>query len=364
MTEFRNRRMLLRNRPVWTVTDDDFTVDVAPVPSPGPGELVVRVIWLAFDPAMRGWMNEGPSYAPPVPLGEVMRAHGVGEVVGSASPDFPVGTMVSGNFGWQEYALARGEDGSVGGLEYVHGAGRGLLAARRIPDGVAATAALGVLGTTGLTAYFGMLEIGRPKPGDVVLVSGAAGATGSVAGQIARMAGATTIGIAGGAEKARWLREVARFDATIDYKSEDVERQIAELAPGGVNVFYDNVAGPMLEAGIANIARRGAVVLCGGISSGYSNEASPSGPRNLSTITVRSARMGGFIVTDFADRFGEATDRLVSWIREGEIVWADDIQRGTIESAVATLNRLFEGKNLGKQLLQIAEPSSAAEAAA
>ncbi|KAA0078861.1 NADP-dependent oxidoreductase [Mycolicibacterium sp. P9-64] len=357
MSLLENHRMLLTARPMWTLKQSDFTVDKTQVSTPRPGEVVVKVIWLAFDPAQRGWMNDGPSYAPPVPLGDVMRGHAVGEVVDSGDADFAVGTLVHGNFGWQEYALCRTGEGTVGTLEHVGGNEYQLPTARKVPVGIEPTAVLGVLGTTGLTAYFGMLEIGRPKPGDVVLVSGAAGATGSVAGQIARLAGARTIGIAGGSAKAQWLTEVAKFDAAIDYKSEDVASRIADLAPDGVNVFYDNVAGPTLEAGIRNIAQRGMVVLCGGISSGYSDEATAYGPTNLSTITVRSASMGGFIVTDFNDRFDEAADRLTAWIRRGDIVWADDIQKGTIEDAVDTLNRLFAGKNFGKQILQIADAS-------
>ncbi|MDV3125931.1 NADP-dependent oxidoreductase [Mycobacterium sp. 21AC1] len=196
--------------------------------------------------------------------------------------------------------------------------------AHKVPAGIAPTAALGVLGTTGLTACFGMVEV---RPGDVVLVSGAAGATGSVAGQIARLAGAHTIGLADGPEKSQWLTETARFDSAIDYKADDVADRIAELAPRGVNLFYDNVAA--------------------------------YGPTNLSTITVRSASMAGFIVTDFLDRFDEAADRLTAWIRTGDIVWAEDVQKGTVEDAVDTLNRLFDGKNFGKQILQIAEPTAA-----
>lgn len=353
-----NRRMLLTSRPVWTLSRTDFTVDEQPITTPGPGQVLVKVIWLAFDPAMRGWMNDGPSYAPPVPLGEVMRGHAVGEVVASAAADFPEGALVHGNFGWQEYALCRVADDTVGGLEHIHGDDGDLPAARKVPAGIAPTAVLGVLGTTGLTAYFGMLELGRPKPGDVVLVSGAAGATGSVAGQIARLAGATTVGIAGGPEKTRWLTEVAGFDEAIDYKTQDIKQSIADLAPRGVNLFYDNVAGRVLEAGISNIAERGTVVLCGGISSGYSDEATAYGPTNLSTITVRSARMLGFIVTDFLGQFGDAADRITRWIRQGDLVWADDIQKGDIEDTTDVLNRLFDGKNFGKQLLQIAEPST------
>ncbi|MGE0219096.1 NADP-dependent oxidoreductase [Mycolicibacterium sp.] len=358
MTTFENRRMLLTSRPEWTLKHSDFTVEKTGVPTPGAGQVVVKVRWLAFDPAMRGWMNDGPSYAPPVALGELMRGHGVGEVVDSAAPELPVGTQVHGNLGWQDFALCRAGAGTIGGLEHVHGQAGALPTVRKVPDGIAPTAVLGVLGTTGLTAYFGMLELGAPRPGDVVVVSGAAGATGSVAGQLARLAGARTIGIAGGPAKTRWLVETARFHDAVDYKSEDVSARLAELAPGGVNLFYDNVAGPVLEAGIRNIAQRGTVVLCGGISSGYSDEATVVGPSNLSTITVRSACMKGFIVTDFRDRFEEAADRLTGWIRSGDIVWADDIVEGTVEDAVDVLNRLFDGKNFGKQLLQLAGPAA------
>jgi NADPH-dependent curcumin reductase CurA len=353
MTGLVNRQLRLVRRPTWTATVDDFVLEEAAVAEPCAGEVVVRVDWLAFDPAMRGWMNEGESYAPAVPLGEVMRGHGVGEVVLSASDGLPVGTVVTGNFGWQTHVVARPGSRSAALLEHIHAAGVGVPVARPVPEGVPATAALGVLGTTGLTAYFGMLELARPRPGDVVLVSGAAGATGSVAGQLARLAGARTIGIAGGTDKVRWLTEVGGFDDVIDYKAEDVRTRVAELAPRGVDVFYDNVGGRILEAGIANIAQRGTVVMCGGISSGYSEEAVAYGPTNLSTITVRSASMVGFIVTDFADRFDEATERLVDWIKQGRLVWAEDEREGGIEEAVATMNRLFDGKNLGKQLLRL-----------
>ncbi len=358
MTKHLNRRLLLGRRPTWTATLDDFILDEIPSPSPAEGEVLVRVLWIAFDPAMRGWMNDGPSYAPPVPLGAVMRGHGVGEVVASGVESVAVGTLVTGNFGWQTHAVARFEEGTHSHLEHVRDPSASRPVARRVPDGVPPTSVLGVLGTTGLTAYFGMLELGAPRPGDVVLVSGAAGATGSIAGQLAKLAGATVIGIAGGAEKGTWLKEVAGFDHVVDYKSEDVGAQLAELAPTGVDVFFDNVAGRVLEAGISNIAQRGTVVLCGGISSGYSDEAVAYGPTNLSTITVRSCTVKGFIVTEFADQFVSATQRLASWVRDASLVWADDIVEGDVTDAVATMNRLFDGKNLGKQILQLATPST------
>jgi NADPH-dependent curcumin reductase CurA len=344
-----NRRMTLARRPVGAVTPDDFQVDLQPIPEPAEGEYVVKVGWIGFEPAMRGWLNDIPSYVPPVQIGEVMRARGVGEVVSSRNDEYPVGTLVSGNFGWQEFAL---------------GGGDGIMGTSKIPAGVPPTAALGVFGTTGLTAYFGLLDVGRPKAGDTVLVSGAAGATGSIVGQIAKLHGCRTIGIAGGPDKCGWVREIAGFDATIDYKSDHVAKKIRELAPDGVDVYFDNVGGPILEAALANIAQAGTIVLCGGISSGYSLEEMPPGPRNLSLLTVRSARMEGFIVLDFARRFGEGVKQLAAWVQEGKITWADDIQHGTIEDCVPTLNRLFEGKNLGKQMLQIAEPTPAPAPAA
>lgn len=356
MPKFQNRRIVLTRRPTWTATSDDFALEEVVVPEPGPGQVVVRVLWLAFDPAMRGWMSDGPSYAPPVPLGEVMRGHGVGQVVASGADGFDVGTLVTGNFGWQTHVLAEADHDPTVRIAHVLDATVGVPVATRVPKDVPPTAMLGVLGTTGLTAYFGLFELGQPRPGDVVLVSGAAGATGSVAGQLARMAGARTIGIAGGPDKTRWLTEVAGFDEAIDYRSEDVERRIAELAPDGVDLFYDNVAGPMLQAGIANIAQWGTVVLCGGISSGYSDEAPRVGPTNLAMITARHATMKGFIVTDFRRDFPEATKRLAAWVASGDLVWVDDVQRGGVEDAVDTMNRLFDGKNLGKQLLQIADP--------
>lgn len=357
MTQLVNRQLRLARRPTWAASLDDFTVAEEPVDTPGDGEVVVRVDLLAFDPAMRGWMSDADSYAPPVPIGAVMRGHAVGEVVESRCAELPVGTLVSGNFGWQTHVVARPGQHSASLLAHIHSAEVGVPVAQPVPDGVPPSAVLGVLGTTGLTAYFGMLELARPMPGDAVLVSGAAGATGSVAGQLARLAGARTVGIAGGVEKVRWLSEVAGFDDVIDYKSEDVRERIAELAPRGVNVFYDNVGGKILEAGIANIAPRGTVIMCGGISSGYSDEAVAYGPTNLSTITVRSADMKGFIVTDFQGRFDDASRRIATWVERREIVWTDDVYEGEVQDAVHVMNRLFEGKNLGKQLLRLQHPA-------
>jgi NADPH-dependent curcumin reductase CurA len=333
-----NRQLVLARRPVGTVQDDDFEVRTVATPEPGEGQVLVKTCWLSFEPAQRGWMNDVPSYIPPVKLGDPMRSWGVGEVVESGDDHFAPGQLVSGPINWVEYALMDAA------------------ALSAVPPGVPPTAALGVFGTTGLTAYFGLLDIGRPKAGDVVLVSGAAGATGSVVGQIAKIKGCTTIGIAGGPEKCAWLTEEAGFDAAIDYKNEDVQRRIHELAPKGVNIYFDNVGGEILDAALANLAQGGTAVMCGGISTGYTIDAKPPGIHNTWVTTVRSARMEGFIVLNYVSRFGEAVKELATWAQEGKLTWAEDVQQGDLTAAPATLRRLFEGKNLGKQILQISEP--------
>jgi NADPH-dependent curcumin reductase CurA len=336
-----NRRWLLKQRPVGMVGEHNFEWQEAPVPAPGDGEALVRVLYLSFDPAMRGWMEDRPSYIPPVALGEPMRAGSVAQVVTSNRNDLAPGDLVEGMFGWQDYAI-------VGG--------RGLAgAAARIPDGVDPCHALGVLGITGLTAYFGLLDLGQPRAGEVVLVSGAAGATGSVAGQIARIHGCRVIGIAGGPDKCRWLTGDARFDAAIDYKNEDVASRLRQLAPDGIDVYFDNVGGEILETALAQIRQKARVVLCGGIS-GYNEAEPPPGPRTLMNLVIQRARMEGFIVIDYAARFGEAREQLSKWLAAGELVHREDVQEG-LENAPATFQRLFQGKNTGKQLLKIADPA-------
>jgi NADPH-dependent curcumin reductase CurA len=334
-----NRQWLLRSRPVGMVKESDFELRESAVPAAKDGEALVRVLYVSFDPAMRGWMEDRPSYIPPVGLGEVMRAGAVGQVVESKSPQYKAGDLVQGMFGWQEYALA---------------ARGGIGAATVLPKGTPLTWPLGVCGITGLTAYFGLLDLGKPKPGETVVVSGAAGATGSVAGQIARIEGCRAIGIAGGAEKCRWLVEQAHFDAAIDYKREDVAQRLRELCPKGIDVYFDNVGGEILDAALANLAQRARIALCGGIS-GYNEASPPPGPRNLMNLVITRSRMEGFIVIDYLARFAEATAKLTQWVKEGKIAHAEDVQHG-IENAPKTFLRLFQGKNLGKQLLKLADP--------
>ena len=336
-----NRRWLLAQRPVGMVEAGDFRFDEAACPEPAEGEVLLRVCWLAFDPAMRGWMEDRESYLPPVGIGEVMRGGGVAEVVASRHPDYAEGELVQGLFGWQEYALMSGP--GVQGLS-------------RVPRDIPPTLVLSVLGITGLTAWFGLHDIGRPVSGETVVVSGAAGATGSVAAQLARLSGCRVIGIAGGARKCAWLRDEAGLDDVVDYKAENVEARLRALCPQGIDVYFDNVGGKILDAALARLALRARVVMCGGIS-GYNEKEPPAGPRNLMNVVIQRARMEGFIVLDYAPRFPEALKELAGHVREGRIAYLEDVQQG-IENAPRTFLRLFDGSNFGKQLLELASPGS------
>jgi NADPH-dependent curcumin reductase CurA len=320
------------------VSESDFEFREEPRPSPGEGEILVRNLYISFDPAMRGWMEDRKSYIPPVAIGEVMRAGCVGQVVESRLAGFVPGDFVQGLFGWQEFAVA----------------GSGLRQATKIPPGTPLTWPLGVVGITGLTAYFGLLDLGKPRAGETVLVSGAAGATGSVAAQIAKhVVGCRTVGIAGGREKCAWLTDELGLDGAIDYKRDDVQARIGALCPDGVHVYFDNVGGPILDAALFHIAERARVVLCGGIS-GYNEKEPPPGPRNLMNLVIRRGRMEGFIVIDYGARFGEAAKELAGWVAAGKIHHKEDVQHG-IENAPRTFLRLFRGENTGKQILQVGE---------
>ena len=332
------RRWLLKSRPNGPLKDSDFDLVAVPMPNVGEGQLLVRLTHFSFDPTQRGWLG-GDTYLPAVPIGGVVRAGGIGEVVASKHPGFEVGDVVQGTFGWQEHALTDGmtETGPV----------------TKLRAGITPEQALGVFGVTGLTAWFGLTEIGQPKAGDTVLVSGAAGATGSVVVQVAKALGCKVIGIAGGAEKCGWVVEQAGADACIDYRAGNVPRQIRENAPKGVNVVFENVGGEILDAALANLALRARVVLCGGISS-YNDTAEDRSPglRNYMNLTVMRGRMEGFIILDFAKRYGEGVAELAKLMAEGKLKTAEDVAHG-FENCPATLRRLFEGKNFGKQLLKL-----------
>ena len=338
-----NRMLKLKVRPTGPVNSDHFELVEEQMTDLQDGQILVKVLYLSFDPTQRGWLNDVKSYIPPVQIGEVMRASSVGQVIDSKDSNFSSGDLVQGTFGWQEYVAVNSSSG--------------MIPIQKIPEGIPPTSALSIYGITGLTAFFGMEEIGQPKEGDTVLVSGAAGATGSVAGQIARIKGASNvIGIAGGAEKCKWVVNEAGFDSCIDYKNEDVAARIAELAPKGIDVYFDNVGGKILEIALAAIAQNARIVMCGGISSGYTMDSLPPGPSTIMNLIIQRGRMEGFIVLDFADRFIEAIINLGTWVSEGKIVYQEDIAEG-LENCPETLARLFEGKNLGKQLLKISDPT-------
>jgi NADPH-dependent curcumin reductase CurA len=331
-----NRQWRLAARPEGLVGDEHFRWVEEPAPEiTADGQVLVRTLYLSCDPTQRGWMARD-TYLPAVAIGEVMRSFGVGRVVESRHPGYREGELVQGLLGWQDYALL---DGGSARLSVV-------------PEGVPIPIAMSALGITGLTAYFGLLDIGRPKAGETVVVSAAAGATGSVAGQIARLKGCRTVGIAGGPEKCRWLVEEARFDAAIDYRNEDVAARLLELCPRGIDIYFDNVGGEILDAALARLAFHGRVVVCGAIAD-YNRSELPPGPRNYLNLLLQRGRMEGFIILDFLERAGEAVAELARWVEAGEIRVEVDIQEG-LENAPRTLRRLFTGANRGKQLLRIA----------
>ncbi|MBB6122390.1 NADP-dependent oxidoreductase [Sphingobium subterraneum] len=334
MSESTNRQWVVAKRPQGLLRPGDLSLVEGAVPVPADGEFVVRVTHLAFEPTQLYWISFD-SYRPAIPIGDVVESYAAGEVVHSRNEKFPVGLKVQGSFGWQDYCLLKDGDDVVP-----------LRADSELT-------ALNVLGLTGLTAYFGMTEIARPEKGDVVVVSGAAGATGSVAGQIARIRGARVIGIAGGEEKSRLVTETAGFDACIDYKTQDVGEALQKLAPDGVNVVFENVGGAVLDAALANLAIGARVCLCGGISSYVPDENAPSAAiNNYMQLGLRRSTMTGFLVYDYQDRFAEAFAALKAWLDDGAIISIEDVQHG-LENAPETLNRIYRGQNVGKQLLAL-----------
>jgi NADPH-dependent curcumin reductase len=341
MAELKNRQWLLAARPVGMIKESDFRWSESQLPSLKEGEVLLRNLVLSCDPTQRGWMAMD-TYVPAIPIGAVMRALAVSQVVESKKSGFATGDLVQGMAGWEDYTINDGQ---------------GMFALQKLPPDTDPMLALSVLGTTGLTAYFGVLEIGLPKQGETFVVSGAAGATGSVAGMVARIKGCRVIGIAGGPQKCAWLANEAGFDDVIDYKNEDVGAALSRLCPRGIDIYFDNVGGDILEKALDRIANGARVILCGGISQ-YNNPQGMfgAGPRNYFNLILRNARMEGFIVLNFAKRFPEAVAELAKWHAEGKIKNQLDVAHG-LENAPATLLRLFSGANLGKQLLQIASPA-------
>ncbi len=329
-----NRQVRLAARPSGLPTASDWELTTETVPAPGPGQFVVAVSHLSVDPAMRGWMNAGASYIPPVEIGAVMRAGAIGQVTVSEHPGFAAGDWVYGAFGVQEYAIS-------------DGAGVLTLDTALAPP----TTYLGALGMTGLTAYFALLDVGKIRAGETVVVSAAAGAVGSVAGQIAKLKGCRAIGIAGGAEKCRALVQDLGFDAAIDYKSGNLRRALRELAPGGVDVYLDNVGGDVLDAVLTRLARGARVIISGAVSQYNADQV--RGPANYLMLLVARASMTGMVVFDYADRFPQATAELARWYRDGQITSREHVVHGGIGDFPDTLLRLFAGENTGKLILAL-----------
>jgi NADPH-dependent curcumin reductase len=330
-----NAQRNLAARPVGLPKVSDWEWVEEGAPAPCDGEFRVKLAYLSLDPAMRGWMNAGRSYVPPVDIGEVMRASAIGRVDDSRHPDFAAGELVSGLFGVQRYAVSDG---------------RGV---NRVDTSLApAPVHLGALGMTGLTAYFGLLDVGRSEPGQTVVVSGAAGAVGSVAGQIARIKGCRVVGIAGGSEKCAWVVEELGFDAAIDYKRDDLRAELRRHTPDGVDVYFDNVGGEILDEVLRRLARGARVVICGAISQ-YNAEVPPRGPANYMQLLVARASMTGFLVFDFPDRYGEGIAQLSEWWRAGQLHSREDVVRGGLEQFHEVFLRLFRGENMGKLILEL-----------
>jgi hypothetical protein len=317
------------------VTREDFTFEDGPVPEPAPGEFRVRVEYVSLDPAMRGWMNEGRSYIPPVKLGEVMRAGAAGIVEASSHPAFKAGDAVQGVFGVQRYALSNGER------------------VAKVDTGIAPLQRwIGGLGMPGWTAYFGLLDVGQPKAGETVVVSAASGAVGSVVGQIAKIKGCRAVGIAGGPEKCRYVTNELGFDACIDYKAGGLSKQLREACPKGIDVNFENVGGEILDTILAQMNVFGRVALCGLIS-GYNATEAPPGPKNIRAVLTQRLKMQGLIVFDWADRVPEAIAQLGQWHKEGKLKIREDVREGGLDAFPDVLNLLYTGGNLGKLVLKV-----------
>ncbi|TVV77091.1 NADP-dependent oxidoreductase [Sphingomonas solaris] len=330
-----NRQVVLARRPDGIAQAADFTIRGAPVPVPVPGEILVRNHYLSIDPAMRGWIADRDGYAPPVAIGEVMRSLAAGEILVSRHPDFTVGEHVTGWFGWQDHAAVTAD--------------------RVIQRTTAAEAriALGILGLNGVTALLALTLVGEPQAGQTVLVSTAAGSVGSAVGQIARLLGCRTIGIAGGAAKVRDCIDRVGYDAAIDYKSEDVGARIAALCPEGVHIYFDNTSGAISDAVFPHLALRGRVIVCG--TAAFDRWTPwPHGPRVERHLLVRRARMEGFVLFDHMDRFDAAVARLRGWIEEGRLVWQEEVLEG-ITACPDALAGLYRGENHGKRLVRLTQ---------
>jgi NADPH-dependent curcumin reductase CurA len=329
---------MLRSRPEGRIAPDTFELVEEPVPEAGEGEALVQTQWISVDPTNRAWIREEPTYLPPVGIGEVMRGLGLGRVVASKNDAYREGQLVQGLVGWQEWTVAS--------------EAAPLLPVAEMP-GVSPSMYLGALGMTGLTAWVGLQDIGRPQPGETVLVSAAAGAVGSVAAQIAKIKGARVVGIAGGPEKCALLTERLGLDAAVDHRTDDWYDTLVETTPDGIDVDFENVGGAIMDAAIARLNLRGRVILCGLIS-GYNDAEPPPGPRSFANLLVQRAKVEGFIVLDHLHRITEAAPELAAWIQEGKLEPLETVVEG-FEQLPTAVNMLFDGANVGKLVVRVAD---------
>ena len=339
ITALTNHQIRLASRPVGLPTRANWKFTTEPVAEPGPGGVLVKTLYLSLDPAMRGWMNEGKSYIAPVEIDAVMRAGGVGRVMASKNPAFAVGDYVSGGLDVQEYCLIPEAQIKHSGLF-------------KIDPSLGLTTWLNVLGMPGMTGYFGLLDVGQPKAGETVVVSGAAGAVGQTVGQIAKRKGCRVVGIAGGQAKCDWVVNELGFDACIDYKVGDVKAGLKTHCPNGIDIYFDNVGGEILDAVLTRITRGARIIICGAISQ-YNNTTPVKGPANYLSLLVNRARMEGIVVFDYADRYPQAIAELSGYLKEGTLKSREDVVAG-LENFPEALLKLFSGENFGKLALQVA----------
>jgi len=337
MSDRVNHQIKLVARPEGLPKRSDFSYEACPVAEPGENEVLIKVCYISLDPAMRGWMRDVKSYIEPVPLGGVMRAGGVGKVIASNNPKFALGTYVTGMTGAQEYVISNGV---------------GLVAVD--PSKANLTTFLGTLGMPGMTAYFGLLDVCKLKEGDTVVVSGAAGAVGSVVGQIARIKGCTVVGIAGSAEKCAYVTDELGFNACFNYKEDDLFNSLRQFCPKGIDVYFDNVGGETLDIVLAQIRRGARIGICGAISQ-YNNTDGVVGPKNYLSLLVNRGTMTGFVVFDYASRYGEAVRDIATWLAQGKMIAREHVVDG-LETFPETLNMLFSGGNFGKLAIKVSDP--------
>jgi NADPH-dependent curcumin reductase CurA len=340
ITSLTNHQVRLASRPVGLPTRDNWSFTTEPVAEPGPGGVLLKTLCLSLDPAMRGWMNEGKSYIPPVEIGAVMRAGGVGQVIASNNAAFAVGDYVNAGLDVQEYCLIPEAQIKRSGMF-------------KIDARLGLTSWLNVLGMPGMTGYFGLMDVGQPKPGETVVVSGAAGAVGQTVGQIAKLKGCRVVGIAGGKAKCDWVVKELGFDACIDYKAGEVKAGLKEHCPKGVDIYFDNVGGDILDAVLTRITRGARIIICGAISQ-YNNTTPVKGPANYLSLLVNRARMEGIVVFDYADRYPVAIAEMAGYLKDGRMKSKEDVVDG-LENFPETLLKLFNGENFGKLVLRVAK---------